>query len=72
MGFISLKSEPPTVVFSGDHTIEDPFLHGFLKEQGQARYEESFPTGPRSVRHVSSAAGRLSPAAPLAASAPHV
>lgn len=42
MGFISLKSEPPTVVFSGDHTIEDPFLHGFLKEQGQARYEESF------------------------------
>lgn len=42
MGFISLRSEPPTVVFSGDHAIEDSFLHGFLKEQGQARYEEAF------------------------------
>lgn len=42
MPFISLRSEPPTVVFSGDHTIEDEFLHGFLKAQGQAGYEEGF------------------------------
>jgi hypothetical protein len=42
MPFISLRNDPPTVVFSGDHTIEDEFLHGFLKEQGQARYEEGF------------------------------
>jgi hypothetical protein len=42
MGSISLRSEPPTVILSGEHEIEDPFLHGFLQQQGKARYEEAF------------------------------
>lgn len=42
MRFIRLRFEPPTVVLSGDLEIEDPYLHGFLQQQGRKRYDEAF------------------------------